>query len=354
MSSYCRTERPWSGTIIKMKRQLLDRNEVLQGLSPKALQALRAFKKDHASTYIPGYYSSLLIPALSGKFRIPEDRIILSYGIEDFLSLMFEKVSERKGSILTSEYHYTYYRIHAKFKNVRLLTFRMPEAGDSFSFDIKDFIRKYRAHKPEMILLASPANPTGNVLSVRELEVILKNVKKDCPVLLDQAYRGFEKKYNERSFLRLLEKYPNLALLRTFSKYYALAGMRIGFALCGKKVKELLNYENRFLGLSRVLEETAIAALNSETYYRRVAAEVKRDREYLISKLRAKGLKVFSSNANFILLRPSPRAVSEMKRIVKRQKIVLVKFFDDGTVRISVGLRKYINALLKDFKSIEA
>ncbi len=335
-----------------MKQQFLDRNETLQGPSPKALRVLRVFKKNHASTYIPGYYSSLLISALSKKFHIPEDRIILSYGIEDFLSLMFEKVSERKGSILTSEYCYSYYRIHAKFKGVRLLTFRMPEVGDSFTFDIKDCIRKYRAYKPEIVLLASPASPTGNVLSVGELETILKNVRKDCPVLLDQAYRGFEKKYDEKSFLRLLEKYPNLVLLRTFSKYYALAGMRIGFGLCGKNVKKILNYENRFLGLSRVLEETAIAAFNSERYYRRVADEVKRDREYLVSKLRAKGLKVFSSNANFILLKPSPRTVSKMKKIVGKQEMVLVKFFDDGTVRISIGLRKYIDALLKDLKSL--
>ncbi len=331
---------------------MLDRNEVLQGPSPKALGVLKTFKKDHVSTYIPGYYNSLLIPALSKKFHVPEDRIVLSYGVEDFLSLIFEKVSERKGSILTSEYHYTYYRIHAKFKGVQLLTFRMPEAGNSFTFDIRDCIREYRAHKPEMILLASPANPTGNVLSAGELETILKNVRKDCPVLLDQAYRGFEKKYDERSFLQLLEKYPNLVLLRTFSKYYALAGMRIGFALCGKNVKKILNYENRFLGLSRILEEIAIAALGSEKYSKGVAAEVKKDREYLISKLRAMDFKVFSSNANFILLRPSPREVSNMKKIVKKQKVVLVKFFNDGTVRISVGLRKYVNALLRDLKSI--
>lgn len=331
---------------------MLDRNEVLQGPSPKVLRALKKFRKDHVSTYIPGYYNSLLIPALSRKFRIPEDRIILSYGIEDFLSLIFEKISERRGGILTSEYHYTYYRIHAKFKNVRLDTFRMPEVGNSFTFDIGDCIRKYRAHKPEVILLASPANPTGNVLSIGELETILKNIRKDCPVLLDQAYRGFEKKYDERSFLRLLEKYPNLVLLRTFSKYYALAGMRIGFALCGKNVKKILNYENRFLGLSRILEEIAIAALGSEKYSKGVAAEVKRDREYLISKLRTMGLEVFSSDANFIFLKPSPREVSKMKKIVKKQKVVLVKFFNDGTVRISVGLRKYIDALLRDLKSI--
>lgn len=337
-----------------MKQIILNRNETLQGPSPRVLRTLKEFKKDHINTYIPGYYNSLLIPALSKKFRIPENRIILSYGIEDFLSLMFEKVAERKGSILTSEFHYSYCNIHAKFKKVRLLTFRMPVIGDSFTFDIEDCVRTYRAHKPEMLLLASPANPTGNVLSARELETILKNVRKDCPMLLDQAYRGFEKKYDEKAFLRLLEKYPNLVLLRTFSKYYALAGMRVGFALCGKKAKELLNYENRFLGLSRPLEETAIAALNSGAYYRRVAAEVKRDREYLISKLRAMGFKVFSSNANFILLKPSPRVVSKMKKVVKKQKVVLVKFFDDGTVRVSIGLRKYINALLRDFESIRA
>ncbi len=332
-----------------MRQLILNRNEVKQGPSPRVLETIKNFNPEHINFYLEGYHSSILIPKISEIFGITEDQIMTAYGEEDFFRTIFDRLDPEKDSVLTHEFHYSYWDKYLDFKGVKLYTFRMVEIKDAFSFDIEDCIKKYQKTKPKILLLASPNNPTGNSISSEELEKIVKTVDNETLVVVDEAYFGFDKNYNKRAFLSLLNLYPNLVLLRTFSKLYALAGLRIGFALCGKNVKNLLKYQGRYLGLSRILEETAIAALDSGGYYKELSAEIVRDRENFIKQLRnLKNFQPFSSKANFVLLRvKNTEVIERLKSALEKEKIVIGKFVNSDLLRVSIGYKEHTEKFLK-------
>ncbi|HBX15819.1 MAG: Histidinol-phosphate transaminase [Candidatus Magasanikbacteria bacterium GW2011_GWC2_41_17] len=338
-----------------MKQLILNRNEVVQGPSPRVLEVLRNFKPEHANFYLDDYYHSVLIPKISEIFGIPEDQIITSYGEEDFLRTIFNELDVEKDFVLTHQFYYTYYKKYLDFKKIILNTFTIKEENGSFIFDIYDCIRQYQKINSKILLLTSPNNPTGNSLSIEELEKLLKNVAVETLVVVDEAYWGFDQEYNQQAFLSLLGKYPNLVFLRSFSKLYALAGLRISFALCGVNVKNLLKYQNRYLGLSRILEEVAIAALESEGYYKKLSAEIIGDRERFINELRNfKNFQPFNSKTNFVLVKIANNIVIErLKNALQKEEVVVCKFVDENFLRVSVGEKENTGKFLKLLEKID-
>ena len=341
-----------------MKQLLMNRNEVFQRPSPKVLNTLKNFKAEHVNRYfdeIDGYYNSILIPKISKIFGISDKQVIISYGEEDFFRTVFERLSLQKDFILTSQLHYSYLDKYLYFKGINLLTFRMYEKDKNFVFDVEDCIKQYQKFNPKVILIASPNNPTGNSLSVTELEKILKNTRVETLVIFDEAYYGFDEGYNQQAFLSLLNKYANLVLLRSFSKRYALSGFRIGFALCGVNIKNLLNYQNRYLGLSRILEEVAIAALESEDYYKKISSEIIGDREYFIKSVRNfNNFKPFNSKANFVFMRvASGDIIKQMQDAFTKEEVIIGKFMDDNLLRVTIGYNEYTRKFLKLLERID-
>ena len=338
-----------------MKQLLINRNEVIQGPSPKVLEVFRDFEPKHASLYLDDYYHSILIPKISEIFGISEEQIITFYGEEDFFRTIFDELDPKKDSVLTHSFHYTYYKKYLDFKNITLNTFEMKEKSGSFVFDIDDCIQQYQKTTPKILLLTSPNNPTGNSLSAKELEKLLKNVAVETLVVVDEAYWGFDEQYEQKTFFSLLGKYPNLVFLRSFSKLYALAGLRIGFALCGANVKTLLKYQSRYLGFSRILEEVAIAALESEDYYKKLSAEIIGDRESFINELRNfKSFQPFKSRANFVLVKFANAVVTErLRNALQKEEVVVCKFVDEDFLRVSVGDKELTGKFLKLLEEID-
>lgn len=337
-----------------MKQEIINRNEVIQGPSPKVLAILKKFNPEHATRYVEGYYNSILIPKISKIFKISEEQIIINYGEEDFLRTVFDHLNPKEDSVLTHEYHYAYYKKYLTFKGITLHTFKMIETKNDFLFDVEDCITQIKKLNPKVILLTSPNNPTGNSISVEELEKVLKNTNKQTLIVVDQAYWGFDKEYNEEKFLSLIHNNPNLIFLRSFSKLFALAGLRIGFALCGVEVKKMLNYQNRYLGLSRILEEVAIAALESKKYYDNLSQEIIRDRNYFVNELNNfKNFKAFNSKANFVLIRVVDNMLGPMKNALSCQKVVIAKFVNGNLLRVTIGSKKHTKKFLKLLEKVD-
>jgi len=338
-----------------MKQLLINRNEVSQGPSPKVLDALKNFRPEHVNFYLDDYYHSILIPKISEVFGIPEEQVIVSYGEEDFLRTIFDVLDPKKDSVLTHQFYYTYYKKYLDFKGVPLHTFSMEEKNGSFVFDIEDCVRQCKKASPKIVLITSPNNPTGNSLSVEGLEKVLENAAIETLVIVDEAYFGFDERYDQQTFLSLLGKYPNLIFLRSFSKLYALAGLRIGFALCGANVKSILKYQDRYLGFSRILEEAAVVALESEDYYKKLSVEIIKDRDGFIGKLHNfKNFQPFSSTANFVLVRlANSDIVRQVQAALATEPIVIGKFIDDNLLRVTVGYAAHTERLLELFEKID-
>ena len=325
----------------------LNRNENPYGPSPLAMKALRKFPQSHAFMYLEGYYNSSLVSKISKHFRVQEDRIIIYYGIEDFIRNLFSGLDPKKDCVLTNEKCFSYFEIFASFRKIKLHLFKLNKNNSTFSFDINDCLGKIKKYKPKVIIITTPNNPTGHRISFSDLEGIIQKSPKDSLFLVDETYCGFFPNYEEKKFRQFLEKYPNIAFLRTFSKFYGLAGLRVGFGFCGKNFKKTIGYNNRFLGFSRVLEEVAAAAIDSETFYKKVTQKICHDRDWFINQVNLlKNFHAYDSSGNFVFMELTPQAIHHFKDGQKYRGVVIWKWIDKKSFRVSIGKTPHLKSFL--------
>ena len=171
-------------------------------------------------------------------------------------------------------------------------------------------------------------------------------------VAIDEAYVDFA----PRSALDLLETHGNVVLLRTFSKSYGLAGMRIGFALGSPDLIEALDAVKDSYNVDRLAIAAAVAAIEDEAHHRRLVEEVVRNRGELARALEELGFEVVDSATNFVFARP-PRPAAEVVTALRERKI-LVRHYDRepivGWIRVTVGTREQHAALLDALKEVLA
>jgi len=199
-----------------------------------------------------------------------------------------------------------------------------------------------------MLLLASPNNPTGNSLSPEEVSRIMENIPNDTMVLIDEAYASFIS--TDTDYIApLVNKYSNLIISRTLSKFYGLPGLRCGFGFIGKGHDQFESYVNKYLGYNRFSEAVALAALDSDEHYRRVADDMEWGRQLYKRCLGSlPGFKVYKSVANFILIK-YPSEKKEALQQALAAESYKIKFMTDkgleSCVRITLGRKEQTQAV---------
>lgn len=337
-----------------MPQLIINRNENLYGPSPKVLEVIRNFSATDISHYQEGYYNSPLAQKISAQFNLPEEQVIIFYGLEDFFRNLFLQLDPQQDSILVNQWHFAYFKKYADFLGLNFLEFRMIENDRHFSFDIDDCLKLYQKHQPKILILTSPNNPTGNVLPFQDLEKVLVSIAKDTLLILDEAYYGYDKNYQADKYVGLLKKYPNLLIVRTFSKYYALAGLRIGYALVGKQAKDVIAYQHRYLGFSTILEKAALAALDSASYYEETAQKIIKDRDWLIEQVRTlTNFKIFDSQTNFVLVKVNEKIIDKLKESIAKEDFTIALFLANNMMRVSIGLPEHNQRFFEILKDID-
>jgi histidinol-phosphate aminotransferase len=172
-------------------------------------------------------------------------------------------------------------------------------------------------------------------------------------VVIDEAYTLFYNKDN--SHLReILSEFPNVMVIRTFSKYYALAGLRVGFALMGKNHDRFSLFSARYLGYNRVSEKVALAALDSEDYYEDMRVKMAADMEMFRTEFnKMPGFRAYKSYANFILVRIPVEIKDGLKKYLMERNMVIKFMAEDGLfnhLRISIGTQEQNRMLMKMIK----
>jgi len=335
----------------------LDRNENHYGPAPACGDLLRGIEStllhDYPRDFQAGHYSRLS-QRLSLMHGVDERRIILGYGCEDILKEAVHHYVGAGEAILVPSASWWYYRAVADEVGGVTVEYPLVETPTAYRYDL-DTLLALRGRVPvKLLLIATPNNPTGNALDRASLRAVLEHYR-GVPVLLDQAYFGFNE--GERDdFGPLTHEYPDLLVLRSFSKLYALAGARIGYGVAGSGHERLVKFCSRNLGYNRISEGLALAALDSHDYYDRVRRLMAADRWLFYTRLRAlAGVRVYASEANFVLAR-FPEAVVPRLDAELRRRGFIVKFFrEDGFLdcaRITLGTREENAALLDALQEV--
>ena len=223
-----------TGNLVPDANLHLDRNENLYGPAPRCFEALRAIGLEELSVYSRDFtrgVKSRLSERLAHELKIPEPQILLSEGSEDMLKQAVHCYLGPGEKMLCPSQSWWYYQKVAAEVAGETVTYSLKEATHAFSYDVDELIGLYRKESPRVVLIASPNNPTGNSFRDDDLQKVSETFRESV-VVLDEAYWGFADASNEH-IAGLISRYRNLVVLRTFSKYYALAGARIAFAAVG-------------------------------------------------------------------------------------------------------------------------
>jgi histidinol-phosphate aminotransferase len=217
------------------------------------------------------------------------------------------------------------------------------EQDDTFAYDVDEVIEYTNRIHPRMLLLASPNNPTGNSLTSEEIGRIMEHIPEDTMVLIDEAYASFIT--SDTDYIApLVNKYRNLIISRTLSKFYGLPGLRCGFGFIGQGHTHFISYINKYLGYNRFSEAVALAALESDDHYRKVADDMEWGRQLYKKALGDKpGFKVYKSVANFILIK-YPLEIKEALMEALKIQDYKIKFMSDkgleSCLRITLGRKE--------------
>jgi histidinol-phosphate aminotransferase len=343
----------------------LDRNEFNFEPSQKVLDAVKNFDAKDLCFYTRIYdqgKKSVISVRVSEIYGVPEEQVLLAYGGEEilknaihyFLSINSQKdATEPNTKILIPEFSWWYYNRVASECGGTFEMYPLYEQEDTFAYNVDEVIEYTNRIHPRMLLLASPNNPTGNSLTSEEIGRIMENIPSDTMVLVDEAYASFIT--SDVDYIApLVNKYSNLIISRTLSKFYGLPGLRTGFGFIGKGHDQFLSYSNKYLGFNRFAEAVALAALDSDEHYRRVAEDMEWDRQLFKKELgNVPGFKVYKSVANFILIK-YPTAIKEKLQKALAAQDYKIKFMTDkgleDCLRITLGRREQIQTVVDTIK----
>lgn len=294
----------------------------------------------------PGPENSDLRKAIGKFFGLPAKNIFAGNGSDEAIDLLIRLFVEPDEEIMVIEPTYGMYRVAANLAGVKVRSLLMDK---SFKIDFGKLIKRI-SKKTKIIFLCSPNNPTGSVISLLEIKQLCADFQ--GVVVVDEAYVEFA---STPSLICKIENLENLIVLRTFSKAWGLAGIRVGYAVAQENIVEYLNKIKMPYNLNRVSSKLAIQALKQYPKMMKFREEILREREELAGNLRVLGFEVFPSEANFLLVR-KPKASILAKQLAKDFGII-VRSFDakpllKNCIRISVGTPKQNKLLIQSLKKI--
>lgn len=202
-----------------------------------------------------------------------------------------------------------------------------------FSLDVDRASQQIRSTKPRLVFVTTPNNPTGTAIALRDIEVLVRVAAEVSGLLVvDEAYAEFS---SEPSAITLVDKYPNLVVIRTMSKAFAFAGARVGYLAAHKQVITALELVRLPYHLSAITQAVALVALDHSDELLAKVATLIADREKMISELKGLGAEVIPSSANFLLFAvPSSQ---EIWNSLLDQGVLVRDVGLSGYLRVSIG-----------------
>lgn len=337
----------------------LDRNESQTGPAPEIYKFLKKVDLDHLSWYSRDFMKGIksrLSKRIADDFGFDEKQVILSYGSEDLLKQIIHCYVNPGDKILIPREAWWYYKKVASERGGENVEYPMKKGELDgiayYLYDVDSMIEIYNQSKPKVVVIASPNNPTGNRIDSTELKRFL-DATKDTITMIDEAYWGFGS--TENAYVKpYIDEYPNLIICRTFSKFFALAGFRIGFAFAGENLDTLINFSTRYLGYNRVSEKLGEIALDNMKYYTKVGKQYEKDKEMMYREFsKLKGFTPYKSFANFILV-DMPREMRPGLKDYLDERNLRIKFLDEEAfrteARISLGTPQQNKLLIDTIK----
>jgi len=324
-------------------------NENPLGVSPKALEAMAAALS--GVNLYPDGSSYALREALSERFALPIDSIAVGNGADDLILQISIAYLDQGDSVIVSRSSFPMYDIYAHAMRADLVK---TELASGYRIDLRAMAAAVE-ERTKLIYVCNPNNPTGTIVTSKEVDRFLGSVPESVLIVFDEAY--FEMvdspSYPDTlSYVR--EGRGNVIVLRTFSKAYGLAGIRLGYGFGHPETIAPLFKVKPAFSVNALAQAAGIAALADDDFLRRSIESNKREREFLYRGFDRLGLEYAESHTNFVLVRIGPQAISVHEELLKTGVIVRPCSGYDlpDYLRISIGTRAENERLLTGLERV--
>lgn len=338
LTAYVPGEQPKERNYVK-----LNTNESPFKPSKKAIKYAKAEAKK--CMLYPDPDCKALIDVIAKNQGVKPSNVILSNGSDEVLNFAFMAYCDQNTPAIFADITYGFYKV---FAGVNGVFYKEIKLKDDFSIDVADYI-----NESGVVFIANPNAPTGLYLSLDKIEEIL-SANKDRVVVVDEAYIDF----GGESAVKLIDKYDNLLVTKTFSKSRSMAGARLGFGIASEKIILDLNtvkYSTNPYNVNRVTASMGIGSIKDDKYFKSNCKKIIENREYLTLELEKLNFKLTNSKTNFVFC--EHQSIDGKTLYLKlKEKGVLVRWFSldriSNYLRITVGSKKQIDILLKSIKEI--
>ncbi|MEW6112007.1 MAG: histidinol-phosphate transaminase, partial [Thermodesulfobacteriota bacterium] len=329
----------------------LNNNENALGPPPAAQEVVRKYPPPRAAVYPSGdvYY---LRHKLANLFGVDPDQFIVGNGANEVIGFVIKAFCEKGDNIITADKTFAVYEWMAQFSGFepRLVPLR------DYAFDDEAMLARIDA-RTKILFVCNPNNPTGMYWSEQKLRKFLDRVHGRMIVVVDEAYCEFVEAEDFPDGIALIREYPNLVVFRTFSKMYALAGLRIGYLAGNPDVVNAIRRTCIVYSVNSVAQEAALAAVGDREHIARTRAMVREGKRFLMKELARLGLPMITGEGNFVMIKLPMNDTLAYRKLMAEGVMVrsMTGFRFPNHIRVTVAtmdaMQAFVQALRKVLES---
>lgn len=311
----------------------LNNNENPLGPPPAAARVIASFPPDLAAVY-PSGDSYDLREALGRRFSVAPDRILVGNGSCEVISSVIKAFCQPGDNIVTADKTFAVYEWVAEFSGIeaRLVPLR------DHAFDPQGMLDRIDG-RTKIVFVCNPNNPTGSFWTRQVLADFLEKAGQERIVVVDEAYREFVEDGQYPDAVALMERFPNVVAFRTFSKMYALAGLRSGYLVGSGDVVDVIRRTSVAYSVNVQAQQAALAALSDDAgHIAATRAMVREAKAFLCRTCDELGLETVSGEGNYLMIRVPVNDMLMYRRLMKRGMMVrsMTGFRYPGWIRVTL------------------
>jgi len=320
-------------------------NENPLGVSPKALAAMRE-ALDHVNLY-PDTASFDLRAAIAEHFNLSIEQVAVGGGADDLILELAMAYLEDDDEVVISRSSFPVYDIYVAAMRAKLIKTSL---APGYRIDLGAMAEAI-TDRTKIVVVCNPNNPTGTIVTADELDSFARNVPENVLIVVDEAYvEMVDSNAFQNAMVYVRDGRPNVLVLRTFSKVYGLAGIRLGYAFSAPETIAALHRVKNIFNVSVVAQAAGIAALQDDEFVRRSVEANRTGRLYLCQEFDRLGLEHVESHTNFVLVRIGPDATKIYEQLLERGIIVrpCAQYDLPEFLRISIGTAQQNERLIAE------
>jgi histidinol-phosphate aminotransferase len=321
-------------------------NENALGPSPKAVQALQAALAGiHRYPDNGCYY---LREKLAAKYGLDRSRLLFGHGSNEIIQLIVLAFLTPDEEVITAGQTFILYPIMSNARGARVIEVPLKD----FTYDLEAMAGRI-TDKTKIIFISNPNNPTGTIADADSFRKFMRQVPADVLIVLDEAYGEYVVSPAYPDSLEYLRQGRNIIILRTFSKAYGLAGLRVGYALCPEQLAGYMERVRVPFNVNSLAQEAALAALDDSEHLSRSRDNNQAGLAYIYAELKGMGLAYIPTHANFLLVNLGTKAEDVYQKLLREGVIIrsMASYRLDNYVRLTIGLpeenERFISSLRK-------